>query len=381
MPDDLALTIDPDITRARTLPASFYTDPRWFDRCRERVLARGWHVLADADALAAPGQCLPATLLPGVLDEPLLFTRAASRDGEARHGGQIHCLSNVCTHRGNILCDAPATAPATAPALRCRYHGRRFGLDGRMLAAPEFEGAADFPTSDDDLRSVPHARWGKLLFASLAPAAPFGELVAELDARVGWLPVERAMLDAGRSRDYVVPAHWALYCDNYLEGFHVPYVHPALAGALDYAGYRTELFRWSSLQVGIASGGDSGEAVFDLPRSSPDHGQRVAGYYFWLFPCTMVNVYPWGLSVNVVRPAAADRTVVSFLTYVWDPARLDRGAGAGLHQVELEDEAVVQSVQRGVRSRLYRAGRYSPSREQGVHHFHRLLAQHVNGGA
>jgi choline monooxygenase len=363
------LSIDPDITRARTPPGSFYTDPAWFDLCRERVLARSWHLLADADAVAPPNHCLPATLLPGVLDEPLLFTR---EDG-ARGDAVLRCLSNVCTHRGNILCEAAASGPV----LRCRYHGRRFALDGRMLAAPEFEGAADFPTVDDDLHAVPHARWSKLLFAALEPSPPFAELVAELQARVSWLPIERAVLDPERSRDYSVPAHWALYCDNYLEGFHVPYVHPSLAGALDYGSYRTELFRWSSVQVGIASGGD--EAVFDLPRGSPDFGQRVAGYYFWLFPCTMVNVYPWGLSVNAVRPAALDRTVVSFLTYVWDRSRLDKGAGAGLHGVELEDEAVVQSVQRGVRSRLYRRGRYSPSREQGVHHFHRLLAQRLGG--
>jgi choline monooxygenase len=79
------------------------------------------------------------------------------------------------------------------------------------------------------------------------------------------------------------------------------------------------------------------------------------------------------MSVNVVRPLSLDRTRVSFLAYVWDSTRLDRGAGAGLDRVEREDEAVVESVQRGVRSRLYHRGRYSPKREQGVHHFHRLL--------
>jgi choline monooxygenase len=94
----------------------------------------------------------------------------------------------------------------------------------------------------------------------------------------------------------------------------------------------------------------------------------------------MINVYPWGVSLNVIRPLAVDRTRVSFRTFVRDPARLDRGAGAGLHAVELEDEAVVESVQRGVRSRLYRAGRYSPSRETGVHHFHRLLAEVMGEG-
>jgi len=95
----------------------------------------------------------------------------------------------------------------------------------------------------------------------------------------------------------------------------------------------------------------------------------------------MLNLYPWGLSVNVVRPLAVDRTKVSFLSYVWDPSKLDRGAGASLDRVEREDEVIVESVQRGVRGRLYDRGRYSPTCEQGVHHFHRLLAQALTGGS
>jgi choline monooxygenase len=87
----------------------------------------------------------------------------------------------------------------------------------------------------------------------------------------------------------------------------------------------------------------------------------------------MINAYPWGLSINLVQPLAPDRTRVAFRSYVGDRTLLDRGAGAALDRVEHEDEAIVEAVQRGGRSRLYRGGRYSPSREQGVHHFHRLL--------
>ena len=89
----------------------------------------------------------------------------------------------------------------------------------------------------------------------------------------------------------------------------------------------------------------------------------------------MLNFYPWGLSLNLVQPLAPDRTRVAFLSYVWDASQLDRGAGAALDRVEREDEAIVEAVQRGMRSRLYERGRYSPSRERGVHHFHRLLCE------
>ncbi|MGE5234036.1 MAG: aromatic ring-hydroxylating oxygenase subunit alpha [Acidobacteriota bacterium] len=354
------LDIDADIARAATLPGWFYRDPEVLAACRERVFAPSWQLVADLDRVKVPGQVHPFTLLEGTLDEPLLLTRDTH--------DELHCVSNVCTHRGTLVCEAPGVEPF----LRCRYHGRRFGLDGRFHSMPEFEGVHGFPSEADHLRAVPWGALGKLLWVALAPAVPLAELLRPVVERCGFLPFDRLAHDATRSRDYLVKASWALYCDNYLEGFHLPYVHAGLAGALDYGAYRTELFAHCNLQVGVASGA---EDVFELPPSSPDAGQRIAAYYFWIFPNTMLNVYPWGVSVNVVQPLAVERTKVSFLTYVWDPSRLDRGAGSSLDRVEREDEAVVESVARGVRSRLYQRGRYSPSREQGVHHFHRLLAQ------
>lgn len=141
-----------------------------------------------------------------------------------------------------------------------------------------------------------------------------------------------------------------------------------LAARLDYGAHAVELERYSVPQVGIAK---QGEPAFRLPSSHRDAARQVAAYYFWLFPTTMFNVYPWGVSVNTVVPLAADRTRVSFLPFVWDQTQREQGAGSGLDRVEREDEAIVEAVQRGVRSRLYDRGRYSPTREAGVHHFHR----------
>jgi choline monooxygenase len=218
---------------------------------------------------------------------------------------------------------------------------------------------------------VPRAAWGPVHLASLHPAFTFESAVEPIRKRVGWLLERPHVFDATTSRDYQVDAHWALYCDNYLEGFHIPFVHAGLAEALDYGAYRTEIFPLGSLQIGVAK---EGEPAFDLPPGHPDAGSRVAAYYVWLFPGTMLNLYPWGLSLNAVRPSGAGRTTVSFQSFVADPSRREQGAGADLHRVELEDERVVEAVQRGVRSRLYRRGRFSPTREAGVHHFHRLLA-------
>lgn len=355
----IPLEIREEIARAETLPADVYSDPGVYQAVREKVFARSWQWAGDAHEIRVPGQIRPFTLLEGCLDEPLLLTRDLD--------DRLHCLSNVCTHRGMLV----AETAGTVQGLRCRYHGRRFDLAGRFTFMPEFEAAEGFPSEKDHLPRVPLERWGRFLFVSLAPPFLLEELVAEMDARVGWLPLDDYRLDPGRSRDYLVEANWALYVDNYLEGFHIPFVHAGLADVVDYGSYRNETFRWSNVQVAVAK---KGEEAFEPPESSPDHGQRIAAYYFWLFPNLMLNFYPWGLSVNVVRPLGPHRTRISFLAFVGDESKLGHGAGAELDRVEREDEVIVEAVQKGVRSRLYHRGRYSPTRETGVHHFHRLLA-------
>jgi choline monooxygenase len=181
------------------------------------------------------------------------------------------------------------------------------------------------------------------------------------------------------TRDYIVKAHWALYCENYLEGFHIPFVHQSLNEAIDFGSYKTETFRFSSLQTGIAKQAETQQsAAVSDSDSTFDFDETVAALYFFIFPNLMFNFYPWGLSVNIVKPLAPDLTKVSYLTFVSDESKLEKGAGKDLNLVELEDQAVVESVQKGIRSRFYEKGRYSPLREQGTHHFHRLIAEFMN---
>ncbi|MDP9253153.1 MAG: aromatic ring-hydroxylating dioxygenase subunit alpha [Chloroflexota bacterium] len=357
---DADFDIDPDIRVAKTLPARVYSDPMLFRAQRDRVFARTWQYAAHDDVVKVAGQVFPFTLLPGALDEPLLLTRDAE--------DQVHALSNVCTHRGTLVVEGPGHEQQ----LRCRYHGRRFALDGRFQSMPEFEETADFPSPADDLPPVALGAWQRFLMVALAPAMTLDDVIAPMRTRLGHLPFNELTFDASGARDYVVNANWALYIDNYLEGFHIPYVHNSLAAVIDYGAYTVELERYSVLQVAIAR---PGETAFIAPRAHGDHDKLIAAYYYWLFPTTMFNVYPWGISVNVVVPLAVDRTRVSFLPFVWDASKREQGAGGGLDRVEREDEAIVEAVQRGVRSRLYDRGRYSPTREGGVHHFHRLFAE------
>lgn len=356
------MVVDPDIRRAFTLPADFYRSPESYERQKDLVFARSWHYVgsrAEAKGL------LPRTFYEGSLNEPVILGEEANAP---------ICFSNVCTHRGSILLDAPCDAET----IRCRYHGRRFDACGRFLSMPEFDEAESFPSEQDHLPRVPLGAWGPLLFASIDPAVDSTTILAPMEERLSFFRPET--LRHRESRDYRVAAHWALYCDNYLEGFHIPFVHPSLAGAIDYGAYDVELFDHLSLQVAVTK---DERAAFDLPESHPDHGRGIGAYYFFLFPTTMINLYPWGLSLNVVEPHGPADTRIRFLSFVreGDPPELrNQGAGADLDAVEREDEEVVLSVQRGVRSRLYERGRYSPARERAVHHFHRLLASYVSSG-
>ncbi len=234
---------------------------------------------------------------------------------------------------------------------------------------PEFEQVEEFPSKDDDLPIFPTTVWKGLVFTGIEPSG-LESCLEEMENRIGWLPIESFQSDPSRHRSYEIEANWALYVDNYLEGFHIPFVHKGLNESLDYDNYRTILFDGGVLQVGIASGD---ETAFDIPNQSPDFGLRVAAYYYWIFPGLMLNFYPWGLSVNLVVPLSVDRTRIVYQGYVGDESMLGKGAGADLDKVEEEDQEVVEATHRGVSSDSYERGRYSPTKETGVHHFHRML--------
>jgi len=358
-----AFFVDPDIAKAKTLSTDFYTDPKYFQKTKEKIFSRSWQFLGHMGLVEKPGQCHPLNLLENYLDEPLLLTKDKQN--------KVHCVSNVCTHRGNLL----VNTPCELTNIRCKYHGRLFQLDGKFISMPEFKEVEDFPKPEDDLHDLELHSWGNLLFTALSASRPADDFFREMKERIQWLPIQQLKYRPDLSRSYNVHAHWALYCENYLEGFHIPFVHAGLNAAIDYGNYSTELFELSNLQLGIAK---EEEDCFDLPRSSVDYGKNVAAYYFWVFPNMMFNFYPWGLSINIVKPVSLNQTKVEFHTYVLDESKLNAGVGSDLDKVEKEDEEVVENVQRGIYSRFYKHGRYSVTREQGTHHFHCLIAEFMN---
>lgn len=349
---------DKNIRRAATPDAAFYCSRENYEIAKEKVFAKTWHFIGTESSFSNRNYLYPFRLLENCLDEPVLLSVDAN--------GNKKLISNVCTHRGFVLVEEPMQASM----IRCRYHGRCFHPDGSFVSMPEFEEAENFPTRMDDLASAQLEEWHGFYFASLFADKSLHEMLKGIDERLAWFPFEKLKFKSELSHTYQIHANWALYCDNYLEGFHIPFVHKSLNKVIDYHNYETHLFDFCNLQIGI---GRDDEMIFDLPVSSPDHGKKVAAYYYWIFPNMMMNFYPWGLSLNIVKPQAHDKTEISFLTFVSDEEKFNKGAGSDLNKVEMEDEEVVESVQKGLRSRLYFRGRYSPKMERGVHHFHLLM--------
>ncbi|MDX2301987.1 MAG: SRPBCC family protein [Microscillaceae bacterium] len=352
--------IQNNIAQADTLPNDFYFDPKVWETLKEKAFAQSWQFVGDAQGIfVGPENAYPFCLLDKYLDEPLLLSK---------QGEKIQCLSNVCTHRGFLLLNHPAKLKKIV----CAYHGRRFGLDGKFEHMPEFEGVADFPRPCEHLTEIPLKKWKRFLFVSLKPAFDFEPIAAKLEERLGFLPLENFRFAPEYSKTYHVHAHWALYCDNYLEGFHIPFVHHSLNKMLDFGSYTTECYDHMCLQIGYA---DQGGETFDLPQNHPDYGREVTAYYYWIFPNFMLNFYPWGVQLNIVRPYSPDFCKVEFLYYIHNQNTMNRMEGEKLaEKVEREDEFVVEGVQKGLKSRFYSTGRFSPEREQGVHHFHKMLA-------
>ena len=357
------IKVENNIKIAETLPSSFYKSEVLFDELKEKVFYKSWQLIDHESVLPVNTNAYPFDFIKDYINEPLVLIKDDNND--------FKCLTNVCTHRANIIINDRCKIND----LRCMYHGRKFYLDGKFKSMPEFEDAENFPRECDDLKEFKIKKLGPFIFVGLEPSFDIGSVFKEIIERVSFIPLDRLTYRGDLSKDYLVNSHWALYCDNYLEGFHIPFVHNDLNNVLDYGDYDTEIYENYNLQVGYAK---DGEEIFDVPENHIDHGKKVAAYYYWLYPNIMLNFYPWGLSINIVKPVNICKTKVQFITYVFDESKLETGAGALLDKVEREDEFVVEGVQKGISSKFYNTGRFSPSKERGVHHFHSLLSKSIN---
>ncbi|MEP6633292.1 MAG: aromatic ring-hydroxylating dioxygenase subunit alpha [Luteimonas sp.] len=345
--DDLAAQM---LEHASALPARFYIEASMATLDRRAVFDRSWQVLAHVCQLKNAGDHVVADLA-GL---PVLAVRGAD--------DEIRAFHNVCRHRAGpiALCDGLG-----AKSLRCRYHGWTYALDGALKSAPEMATAADFDVSAIHLPQLQVRIWQGLVFACVADDAPsFDALIAGIDARIG---AHRGLADYAHHQrvGYDIDCNWKVYVDNFLEGYHIPHVHPALNRMLDYRSYLTELQDWHSLQWS------------PLESDASLYGNGDALYY-WLWPNTMLNILPGRLQTNRVVPKGVDRCRVEFdFYYPRDDSAIAASRRAAdlafSDEVQGEDLGICADVQRGLASGSYIAGRLNPLRESAVHHFHELL--------
>ena len=276
---------------------------------------------------------------------------------------KISCLSNVCTHRGNLLCKTKNKCET----IQCKYHGRTFNLKGELKAAPGFEDVKNFPRKNDNLTLCKINQWKQFIFTGINPKINLNNIFKDIDNRLGSYPFEDLMYNELSSNDYILDANWALYCENYLEGFHVPFVHSGLNNDLEFKSYKTVLLENGVLQFSKSN----------KPENSINN-ENIYAYYYYLFPNIMLNFYSWGLSINIIEPITKHKTRIRFISYPIKNKIQPRNSESSLDTVENEDQLIVKRVQDGLKSSFYNRGRYSPKYELGVHHFHKLLCQYIS---
>jgi len=339
-----------DLARAHSLPAAFYVEPGMAALDRQAVFAPSWQLAAHVSQLARPGDYL-ATDIAGL---PIVLLRAEE--------GELRAFHNICRHRAGPLARGQGCG---LKRLRCLYHGWTYGLDGVLRSAPEMSGCDGFVSDAVRLPTLAVQVWQGLVFVSedASRAPPFEQWVAGIDARLAGRDL--ASYRFHRREVYDIACNWKLYVDNYLEGYHVPHIHPGLNKLLDYRSYTTTLAEWYSLQFS------------PLESSDALYGSGDALYYY-LFPNTMLNSLPDRLQTNRVLPLGVDRCRVEFDFYypADDSAEAEARRArdrAFSDEVQAEDVQICEDVQRGLASGSYAPGRLNPLRESGVHHFHELL--------
>jgi choline monooxygenase len=350
------------LENASTIPASWYVDDRVAELERLEVFGTSWQVVARTDQLQRAGQCVTAELA----GEPLLLVRGNDH--------QLRAFYNVCRHHAAAVVTEPE---GQASILRCPYHGWSYGLDGSLKGAPEFEGVCGFDRARNGLVRVRVAEWEQFVFVNLSQdASSLLDFLGGLVNRVAALDL--ASLHFFERRTYTLNCNWKVFVDNYLDGgYHVPHLHKALNSVLDYKQYTIECEDRYCLQSSPMVSSD-----MDAATTATRTGERA--WYFWQYPNFMINLYSGYMDTNLVVPDGIDRCKVIFDFYFDDvgeaAAERNRQSIAVGERVNDEDVGICESVQRGLHSRSYRAGRLSVRREAGEHLFHRLLAADLKRG-
>lgn len=254
-----------------------------------------------------------------------------------------------------------AIKKGTKAVLQCQYHGWTYFDDGSLRGVPDWNLVELFDKKDFGLEPFEISVWQGLIFARVQKSdLTLAELLGGIEHRIA--PLNLGALQFHTEQIYDINCNWKVYVDNYLEGYHIPIVHPELANLLNYRSYATETEKWHSLQHSPFKNGDN--------------------LYSFLFPNMMLNVFPDRLQMNLVIPVSPTRCKVVF-SYFYNDVQAKTRSGvikkdiACSDEIQREDIEICEAVQRGIQSKVYHQGRFSVKRELGVYHFQILLKKEI----
>lgn len=341
------------LEQAQTIPSSWYTHAGYLLLDGEYIFARNWQAIGHLSQLTNSGDCLTAA----VADNPVVVVRGKD--------GVLRAFYNVCRHRGGPL----MMHDGNCTMLQCKYHGWTYHLDGSLRGVPRWDRVDLFDKKDFGLVPIALHVWQDIVWVCLSePEVELERLVRGIETRI--TKDGRSLMNGltfYKRVIYDVRCNWKAYVDNYLEGYHLPHVHPELCNLLDVQKYVTETSEYHSLQYSPFQAGDN---VYG--------GSGGEAYYYFIWPNFMLNIVPGRLQTNRVIPVAADQCQVIF-DYFYDDVTSPQGKAKAeadaeySHSVQLEDVEICEYVQRGLTSRAYDKGRFSVECEEGVYHFQSLL--------
>ena len=356
-------TLRAELERGSTLPASWYSDPEILRLERELIFAHAWQYAGVLEQVTEPGAFF--TCNAGGIPVVVLRDRA----------GELRGFVNVCRHRGHEV----AQGCGRRETLQCPYHAWTYDLDGSLRAAPRADREPGFDRSDWSLLPVLVEAWGPLVFVNpdinAAPLAEtLGTLPQEMVAR-GLDPAE--LVYRGRSREWIVEANWKIVIENYLECYHCPVAHKSFSRLIDVDpdAYHLSTARWSSSQYGPVQEGVVREDGQGLPYDPAGEIRSSQFHYVW--PNWTLNTFPGppNVRVLVIRPLDAERTV-TFVDGFWaadTPDEIVEEISAFGLVVGQEDNDLVESVHRGLKSGAIPHGRLLLESEHLVQHFQLLV--------
>lgn len=358
----VATGYDKDPGRSMSLRAETYTDARWLDADVQAIFGRTWQWICHVEKLATPGSYVSAT----VAGMPIAIVR--DRDGGLR------AFYNVCKHRAHEL----LAGSGTTRTIVCPYHAWTYSLDGRLKAARRADRMETFDRSEVCLDQVGVEEFGGFVYVNLDPTAvplreQAGDLLAEIEH---WAP-DVAQLTHAKRLTYDVATNWKNVIDNFLECYHCHIAHKEFVDLVDMDTYEVRTHGiWSSH---FAEAGKHENSAYDVAGASvTDHA------VWWLWPNTCLLRYPGrgNFMIFQVVPDGPERTLETWDFYFETP-ELEAAEVESVKYVDevlqQQDIALVESVQRGMRTPAFDQGRivYDPEgsglSEHGVHHFHGLV--------